>query len=196
MTCGLADRSDGELAVLACGGQKAAFGTIVARHKQALHRLVVRLIDDEDEAVDIVQEAFIAAHAALPRFDPARPMRGWLTRIAVNKARDWRRRRIVRRLISAVLPDDAVEIPDDVPAIDKAVGDRAELARVNAAIARLPGNLREALVLRAIEGLSQAEAAEALGVSEKTIETRLYRARQRLKADLDRVDFPARGAKG
>ncbi|MGF7148418.1 RNA polymerase sigma-70 factor (ECF subfamily) [Sphingomonas zeicaulis] len=196
MNCGLADRSDGELAVLACGGQKAAFGALVMRHKQALHRLVARLIDDEDEAVDIVQEAFIAAHAALPRFDPARPMRAWLARIAVNKARDWRRRRIVRRLISAVLPDDAIEIPDDVPAIDNAVGDRAELARVNTAIGRLPGNLRETLVLRAIEGLSQAEAAEALGVSEKTVETRLYRARQRLKADLDRVDFPARGAKG
>lgn len=196
MTCGLADRSDGELAVLALAGQKAAFGVIVTRHKQALHRLVVRLIDDEEEAVDIVQEAFIAAHAALPRFDPARPMRAWLARIAVNKARDWRRRRIVRRLILAVLPDDAVEIPDDVPAIDKAVGDRAELARVNAAIVRLPGNLRETLVLRAIEGLSQAEAAEALAVSEKTIETRLYRARQRLKTELERMDFPAHSAKG
>lgn len=196
MSCGLADRSDGELAVLARSGQKAAFGVIVLRHKQALHRLVARLIDDEDEAVDIVQEAFIAAHAALPRFDPARPMRAWLTRIAVNKARDWRRRRIVRRLISAMLPDDAVEIADDVPAVDATVGDRAELVRVNAAIARLPGNLRETLVLRAIEGLSQAEAAESLGVSEKTVETRLYRARQRLKADLDRAPFPPGSAKG
>lgn len=58
--------------------------------------------------------------------------------------------------------------------------DRQELERVAAAIAALPGNLRETLVLRTIEGLSQAETAETLGVSEKAVETRLYRARQKL----------------
>ena len=167
-------------------GNAAAFGEIVRRYKQPLHRTVARLTGDEDEAVDIVQDAFIAAHAAIGRYDVDRPLRTWLTRIAVNKARDWRRRRIVRRLISAILPDDAVEIPDDVPAIDDAVAGRAELERVDAAIGRLPANLREVLVLRTIEGLTQAEAGEALGVSEKTVETRLYRARIKLKADLDR----------
>ena len=59
---------------------------------------------------------------------------------------------------------------------------RAELARVTTAISRLPSRLREALVLRTIDGLGQAEAAEVLGVSEKTVETRLYRARAKLKA--------------
>jgi RNA polymerase sigma-70 factor (ECF subfamily) len=58
------------------------------------------------------------------------------------------------------------------------------LRQVTAAIAELPGNLRETLVLRTIEGLSQAETAETLGISEKAVETRLYRARQRLTASL------------
>jgi RNA polymerase sigma-70 factor (ECF subfamily) len=183
---GLAEHSDGELARLSSAGNAAAFGEIVRRYKQVLHRTVARLTGDEDEAVDIVQDAFIAAHAAIGRFDGDRPMRTWLTRIAVNKARDWRRRRIVRRLISAVLPDEAVEIPDDAPPLHSAVADRAELARVEAAIRRLPANLREVIVLRAVDGLSQAEAGDALGVTEKTVETRLYRARLKLRQELER----------
>ncbi|MES2337305.1 MAG: RNA polymerase sigma factor [Pseudomonadota bacterium] len=185
MTAAFAEHDDGELAILSRDGDASAFAEIVRRYKQPLHRTVARLIGDEDEAVDIVQDAFIAAHAAIGRFDPDRPLRTWLTRIAVNKARDWRRRRIVRRFISAMLPDGAIEVADDVPAIDRAVADRAELIRVEAAIRRLPANLREVLVLRTIEGLTQAEVGEMLDVSEKAVETRLYRARSRLRDDLD-----------
>ena len=112
-------------------------------------------------------------------------MRAWLSRIAMNKARDWRRRRMVRRLISVVLPVDyAADTADDAPSIETATADRQELQRVAAAIAGLPGNLREALVLRTIEGFSQAETADVLGISQKAVETRLYRARQRLASSL------------
>ena len=181
MSDGFADRSDGDLAALSLAGGQAAFAEIVRRHKQPLHRLVARIIGDDDEALDIVQDAFVAAHGALRSYDPARPMRAWLSRIAINKARDWRRRRAVRRLISAVLPlSDADRTADDTPSAETVASDRQEFAVVAAAIAALPSNLREALVLRTIEGLSQAEAAETLGVSEKTVETRLYRARLKL----------------
>jgi RNA polymerase sigma-70 factor (ECF subfamily) len=183
----LADRTDGELVALALGGRQAAFAEIVSRHKQPLHRLIARVIGDEDEALDILQEVFVSAHASLRRFDIGRPMRAWLARIAINKARDWRRRRAVRRLISAVLPiEHASQVAADQPATDTLAADREELRQVGAAIATLPANLRETLVLRAIEGMSQAEAAEALGISEKAVETRLYRARQRLAAEIDR----------
>lgn len=185
MTDSHVGRTEGELAALAIAGCQAAFAEIVRRHKQPLHRLVAGLIGDEDEALDIVQEAFVAAHGSLRRFDRTRPMRAWLARIAINKARDWRRRRAVRRLISAILPiEHAVEVPDHMPGIDTIAADREELRRVSAAIAALPGNLRETLVLRTIEGLSQAETAEALGISDKAVETRLYRARLRLTAAL------------
>jgi RNA polymerase sigma-70 factor (ECF subfamily) len=186
VTASHADHGDGELAMLCRAGDHAAFGEIVRRYKQPLHCTVSRLTGDADEAVDIVQDAFVAAHAAIATYDPGRPMRTWLTRIAVNKARDWRRRRIVRRLVSAVMPHDAIEVADDAPPIDGAVADRAELRRVEAAIARLPAKLREVLVLRTIDGLSQAEVADALGASEKAVETRLYRARTKLRDDLAR----------
>ena len=131
-------------------------------------------------------EAFIAAHAALDRFDPQRPMRAWLARIAINKARDWQRRRRVRRLISAFLSADMVERADDAPSPEDEAQGKDELRRVKAAIARLPRNLREVLVLRTIDEMSQAETALALGLNEKSVEMRLYRARQRLKDEFDR----------
>ena len=175
------DRSDGDLAALSLAGDQAAFSEVVRRHKEALYRLVARIIGDDDEALDLVQEAFVSAYGALRSYDPNRPMRAWLSRIAINKARDWRRRRAVRRLISAVLPmSDADRTVDDTPSAETVASDRQELAGVAAAIAALPTNLREALVLRAIEGLSQAEVAEILGVSEKAVETRVYRARLKL----------------
>lgn len=188
MTDTLADRTDGELAALALAGGESAFAEIVRRHKESLHRLVARIIDDDDEALDVVQEAFVAAHRALANYDMARPMRAWLSRIAINKARDWRRRRAVRWLISAILPlGHAHEAADETPSIETSAADREELRRVAAAIAALPGNLRETLVLRTIEGLSQADTALTLGISEKAVETRLYRARQKLA---DRMSEP------
>lgn len=181
MTDPLADRTDGELAALFLGGRQSAFAEIVRRHKEPLHRLVARIIGDEDEALDIVQEAFVAAHRALASYDMARPMRAWLSRIAINKARDWGRRRAVRRLIWAILPTShAEQTTDESPSVETSAADREELRRVAAAIAALPSNLRETLVLRTIEGLSQADTALTLGISEKAVETRLYRARQRL----------------
>ena len=124
--------------------------------------------------------------AALPgirarvRLSPGPPGSG-----VVVQARDLRRRRAIRRLISVVLPlDHAADTADTTPSIETATADRQELRQVTAAIAELPGNLRETLVLRTIEGLSQAETAETLGISEKAVETRLYRARQRLSASL------------
>lgn len=181
MTDALADRSDGELAALCLAGRQRAFAEIVRRHKEPLHRLLARIIGDDDEALDIVQEAFVAAHNALRSYDMARPMRAWLSRIAINKARDWRRRQAVRRLISVVLPiDHAAETGDEAPSAETVAADRQELQHVAAAIAALPGRLRETLVLRTIEGLSQAETAETLRISEKAVETRLYRARQKL----------------
>ena len=181
MTPGLVDRTDGELAALAIAGQQPAFAEIMKRHKGQLHRLAARMIGDDDEALDLVQETFVSAHQALKRYDPERPMRAWLARITINKCRDWRRRRAVRRLISFVLPiEHAVDTPDHAPMSDTVAADREEMAQVANAIAMLPVNLRETLVLRTIDGMTQSETADVLGITEKTVETRLYRARARL----------------
>lgn len=180
---------DGTLAEKALRGDERAFAEIVRRHKHALFRVVFRVTGNEDDSLEMLQETFISAHAALGRYDAARPMQAWLTTIALNKARDWRRRQTVRRFIRSVLPVSAAsEVPDyNVTSADVVVADKQELAIVSAQIVALPARLQQVLVLRTLEGLSQAETAELLGISEKAVETRLYRARQRLASRVRRT---------
>ena len=181
MTLALGECSDGELAALALAGRQAAYRELLGRHREPVFRLVRGSIGDADAALDVTQEAFIAAFAALKSYDVTRPFKTWVSRIAINKCRDWARRRAVRRFFSFALPiEAAATIADDTIPADQQLADRAELARVKKAISQLPLALREPLVLRTIEGLTQAETAQVLGISEKAVETRLYRARNKL----------------
>jgi len=175
------DPDDYSLAARALAGQQSAYGALMARHRDAVYRLARGHVGDGDEALDITQESFVAAFAALARYDGARPFRAWIARIALNKCRDWARRRAVRRLFAFAKPlDDAFSIaaPDATP--EEAAHSQREVARINAAIASLPANLKDVILLRTIEQMSQAEAAQVLGVTEKAVETRLYRARAKL----------------
>jgi RNA polymerase sigma factor CnrH len=177
----LSQCSDGELAAMALGGQERAYREFLRRYRDPVYRLVCNTIRDSEEALDVTQESFVAGFAALKRYDRERPFKLWISRIAINKCRDWARRRAVRSFFTRALPiEDAFDLASDGASPETEAGDRAELRRASTAIGRLSGKLREALVLRAIEGMSQAEAAEALGVTEKTVETRLYRARAKL----------------
>ncbi|UAJ12423.1 RNA polymerase sigma factor [Glacieibacterium megasporae] len=181
--------SEAELATLSIAGRQAAFAEIMRRHRQSIFRTVRACCGDTDEALDLVQETFVAAHQALPRYDGDRSMRAWLSTIAINKCRDWGRKRTVRRFLSFAIPlgMESEAVADDRRAIDDVAGDRQELDRVTRAISRLPPNLKEPLVLRTIEGLSQAETATVLSISEKAVETRLYRARAKLLEQFSRA---------
>ena len=182
MSLTLSDGSDAELAALALGGRQDAYRELLARHREPVFRLVRATTGDPHEALDITQETFIAAFAALARYDRERPFSFWVRQIALNKCRDWARRRKVRSFFTRAAPlEDAFDIFDDAVPADVQAADRAELARVTAAMAQLPARLREVLALRTVDDLSQAEAAAVLSVSEKTVETRLYRARAKLK---------------
>ena len=181
MTLALDDCSDAELAALALSGRQSAYTALLGRYREPVFRLVRGTIGDSDAAVDVTQEAFVSAFAALKSYDGTRPFKTWVSRIAINKCRDWARRRAVRQFFSFALPiEAAATIAEDTFAADQQISDRAELARVEVAISTLPLAIREPLVLRAIEGLTQAETAQVLGISEKAVETRLYRARGRL----------------
>ena len=178
----LSECSDAELKAFALGGNEGAYRTFLIRYKAPVYRLIRSNIGDSDEALDLTQEAFVSAFAALKSYDPERPFQSWIARIAVNKCRDWARRRAVRSFFTRAAPlDDGLAFAADQPLPDAQAFDRAELARVEQAMRRLPHRLREVLVLRAVEGLSQAESADVLGVSEKAVETRLYRARKQLQ---------------
>lgn len=177
---------DGELAALSLAGRQTAYAEIMRRHGPAVFRLIRGYIGDADEVLDLSQETFIAAHQALQRYDQARPMRTWLSAIALNKCRDWGRKRAVRRFLSFAGPIDAraESVADERSGTEDAAADRQALDRASRAIAELPANLKEALILRAIEGLSQADTAAVLSISEKAVETRLHRARAKLSEKL------------
>lgn len=169
---------DAALVERALQGDQRAFSALMRRHKEKLYRFVRAYVGDGDEAFDLVQESFVAAWAALARYDGHRLFEIWLRRIALNKCRDWSRRRAVRRFFFTArsLDDPGVEAAAEV-SIDS---DEPRLAALETAIAKLPAALKEPLVLTALDGLSQKDAAAVLGISPKAVETRVYRARTAL----------------
>ena len=180
---------DLELVARARAGEDRAFTEIVRRHKPALYGFVRRYVGDADAAVDVVQETFVGAWKALGRFDDRRPFAVWLRAIALNKCRDRARRLTVRRLILGETNDQSVEAraqADPSPNGEADLASRQRAVLVQRAIDRLPTKLKEPLLLTYFDELSQQEAAAVLGVTVKTVETRVYRARQKLAELLDR----------
>ena len=173
--------NDGELAARALAGQQSAYGILMQRHRDAVWRLARGHVGDPDEALDITQETFIAAFTALPRYDRTRSFRVWIARIALNKCRDWARRRAVRSFFTFASPiDEALNLADSGASPEEALHSQHELSHIQAAIAALPVALKDVLLLRTIEAMSQADTAQVLGITDKTVETRLYRARAKL----------------
>ncbi|WEK47886.1 MAG: sigma-70 family RNA polymerase sigma factor [Candidatus Andeanibacterium colombiense] len=178
------EQDDRLLAALAQKGDHAAFTTLMARHKHWLLRSVRRYVRDEDDALDILQESFIAAWFAIGRYDLQRPFGIWLRRIALNKCRDHGRRNIVYRAAvgSFTLLSQITGAATQQPVSSRARGQAA--ATLDTAIARLPESVRYPLILTAIEGLSHKEAAEVLKLTAKAIEVRVYRAKKLLAESL------------
>lgn len=177
--------TDLDLARRAATGEERAYTLLMRSHKEPLYRFVRRYAGDADAAYEIVQETFVSAWKAIARFDGRRSFMTWLRAIALNKCRDRGRRLAVRRLI---LGDAGVDVeaqgqPDPAPTGEEALVRREDLAALDRAIAQLPAKLKEPLLLTYFDEMSQQEAAALLGITVKAVETRVYRARQRL-ADL------------
>lgn len=187
-----ADASDAELVADVLAGREAAFTALMRRHKSWLYLFVRRHVTTSEDAYDVVQEAFASAWRALKSYDRGRPFDIWLRRIALNKCRDRGRREAVRRRAFAVVriaPEAVEQVADTAPGAEAASIGGEALRRLNAAIAGLPAKLREPLILTSLQGLSQREAAEVLGVTPKVVEMRAYRARKQLADKLSPADF-------
>lgn len=188
MTGEPAGKSDADLLGEALAGGKTAFTLFIRRHQETVYRFVRRYVGDSEEASDLVQETFVAAWEAIGRFDRTRPAGAWLRRIALNKCRDWSRRRAIRHFFYRARDIDALEVP--APASMQSEADTlAEheglLSRLDDAIAALPAALKEPLILTALEGLTHRQAAALLGITAKAVETRIHRARRILGRALD-----------
>lgn len=180
------DVDDAALVESALADVESAFTEIMRRHKGAVYRFIRRYVGDRDEAHDLVQETFVSAWTALPRFDGSRPLSAWLRRIALNKCRDWSRRRRVRSFFFTAVSLDVSPKALSATVEPTNVAQETLIAALDASLAALPTTLKEPLILTLFEGLSHKEAAALLRVSPKAIETRIYRARQMLAQNLSR----------
>jgi RNA polymerase sigma-70 factor (ECF subfamily) len=174
---------DLDLALRAQAGDKRAFDQLVTRHKAGLYRLVRRSIGDEHDAYDILQDSFVSAWLALRRYDPTKPFLTWVRAIVLNKCRDHGRRLAVRRRILKVFALEQPRGASDIAAqlqTEREALDATRLRRLDQAISGLPSFYKEPLLLTAVTGLSQQEAAAQLNTTTKAIEMRIRRAKKKL----------------
>ncbi len=169
-----------DAADLAARGHRGAFDAIVARTTPKLYRLAARIMGDQGEAEDVLQDAYIRAFDALlaGKFDRRSNLETWLYRIVANGALDALRSR-KRRRARYDLDSEGV---DEAPQSDGSrLAARAALRELDVMLAELPPDQRTAIVLKEVEGLSSNEVAEVMNCSVGSVEQRLVRARATLR---------------
>lgn len=165
-------------------GDQEAFGLLVAKYQRKLMRLIARLVRDPAEVEDVTQEAFLKAYRALPNFRGESAFYTWLYRIGINAAKNWlqahgRRPPTTTELENADGEEiECAELLHDVDTPERLMMTRQIGETVNAAMASLPEELRTAITLREIEGLSYEEIAQAMDCPIGTVRSRIFRARE------------------
>lgn len=181
--------AEAELLAALRAGSDAAFETLVRQHAPRMLAVCRRILRNDEDAHDAVQEAFVSAFRALPSFEGTCRVGTWLHRIAVNAAlmRLRSRRRRPEQSIDDLLPTfkgdghAAVEPRDFSPSALQEVERGETRAFVRSCIDRLPETYRTVLLLRDIEELDTAETALILGVTDGVVKVRLHRARHALR---------------
>jgi RNA polymerase sigma-70 factor (ECF subfamily) len=168
-------------------GDVHAFEMLVVKYQRRIERLIARMVRDTDLVPDIAQETFVRAYRALPQFRGDSAFYTWLYRIAVNSAKkalsDMKRDPVITEAALALRDDDdetyrsVLELTDsETP--ESLLASKEIAAAVNAAIEALSEDLRQAITLREIEGLSYEEIAEAMNCPIGTVRSRIFRARE------------------
>jgi RNA polymerase sigma factor (sigma-70 family) len=178
-------------------GHDAALNALMERHAGSLFGFLCRFIGDEDAANDLAQETFVRVYQHRADYQPGKRFSAWLFTIGGNLARNHLRARSRRPEVPLELPvgEDRPSLADSLPASGNTPAEHTlrmeQQAAVRRAVAELPDDLREAVVLCELEDRSVAEAAGILATTVKAVESRLYRARQQLRVRLARWLAPA-----
>ena len=187
----MADREvDQQLVERAQRGDKRAFELLVAKYQRKLGRLLARLVRDPAEVEDVAQEAFIKAYRALPSFRGDSAFYTWLYRIAINTAKNYLVAMGRRAPTSTGFDHEEAENFEDAEQLRDAATPEDELhgkqiaATVNKAMDALPDDLRTAITLREIEGLSYEEIANVMNCPIGTVRSRIFRAREAIATEL------------
>ena len=173
-----------------CRGDEAAFAALLEAYRRPVHGYLVRCGVAHGDRDDLFQSVFLKIHAAAASYDPKRPLAPWLFAIVANAMRNHFRDRPSALAPIENLPDP----PDPAPGPDHIAESREIVAWVEAALLTLPQAQREVLLLVAVAGLPQHEAAEALDMPLNTVKTHLRRARLTLAEGLAGLDAPRQDA--
>ena len=171
-------------------GDKKAFELLVVKYQRKLMRLISRLIRDQAEAEDVVQEAFIKAYRALPQFRGDSAFYTWLYRIGINTAKNYLVTQGRRAPTSTEADVEEAETFDDgdqlrdINTPESMLATKQIAETVNLAMEVLPEELRTAITLREIEGLSYEDIAEAMHCPIGTVRSRIFRAREAIAEKL------------
>ncbi|HVJ75841.1 MAG TPA: RNA polymerase sigma factor RpoE [Casimicrobiaceae bacterium] len=181
---------DQQLVERAQRGDKRAFELLVMKYQRKLGRLLSRLVRDPGEVEDVTQEAFIKAYRALPNFRGESAFYTWLYRIGINTAKNYLVALGRRAPTTTEFDHEEAESFEDADALRDTATPEAELlsreiaTTVNRAMEALPDDLRTAITLREIEGLSYEEIASVMNCPIGTVRSRIFRAREAIAADL------------
>lgn len=171
-------------------GERHAFDLLVLKYQRRIMRLLVRVMGDTADIEDIAQETFIKAYRALPQFRAESAFYTWLYRIAMNTARNWQAARARRPAGISVAENQDGETFEQIDSLTDSSTPESILASqqvadtINAAIQELPEDLRKAIVLREIEGMSYEDIATVMQCPVGTVRSRIFRAREAIAARL------------
>jgi RNA polymerase sigma-70 factor (ECF subfamily) len=168
-------------------GEPQLFELLMRRHNQKIYRAVRSLLRDEAEVEDVMQQAYLSAFLHLDQFHGGSQLSTWLVRIAINEALHCLRRQRRFVIVQDVQSDQEEPImkqPSQSSNPEEATSGRELAGLLEQAVDRLPTLYRTVLMLREVEGMSTAEVASALGVSEEVVKTRLKRSRALLEEHL------------
>lgn len=188
--------SDEQVVAQVLAGQTALFEVLMRRHNERIFRAARAIVRDDREAEDVMQQAYVNAYAHLGQFDGRAAFSTWLTRITVNEALARARRRGRYRQLDTDEAETGDLFMDRESIMDpERLAYAGEVRRLlEAAVDDLPDGAREVFMLRQIEGLSTAETAACLGLTEDVVKTRFSRARASLRASLEARAGLAAGA--
>jgi RNA polymerase sigma-70 factor, ECF subfamily len=181
---------DQQLVERAQRGDKRAFELLVTKYQRKLGRLLSRMVRDPAEVEDVTQEAFIKAYRALPSFRGDSAFYTWLYRIAINTAKNYLVALGRRAPTSTEFNHEDAENFEEAEALRDSSTPESELhgkqiaETVNRAMDALPEDLRKAITLREIEGLSYEEIANLMNCPIGTVRSRIFRAREAIAAEL------------
>jgi RNA polymerase sigma-70 factor (ECF subfamily) len=181
---------DQQLVERAQRGDKHAYELLVTKYQRRLARLISRFVRDTAEVEDVTQEAFIKAYRALPTFRGESAFYTWLYRIGINTAKNYLLALKRRAPTSTQFDADEAEGFEDAGLLQEVSTPENELMSkqvvevVNSSLQQLPDDLRTALTLREIEGLSYEEIADVMNCPIGTVRSRIFRAREAIAENL------------